>query len=64
MGTSYLWSTVEAVCTDDHLNTFEQEVVYDAKEEEECVQGDDGPLLVTRRACFTPRKSEIGRAHV
>ena len=22
------------------------------------MQGDDGPLLVTRRACFTPRKSE------
>ena len=31
-------------CTDDHLNTFEQEAVYDAKEEEENVQGDDGPL--------------------
>ena len=24
-------------CTDDHLNTFEQEVVYDAEEEEEYV---------------------------
>ena len=36
-------------CTDDHLNTFEQEAVYDAEEEEEYVQGDDGPLLVTRR---------------
>ena len=45
-------------CTDDHLNTFEQEAVYDAEEEEEYVQGDDGPLLVTRRACFTPCKSE------
>ena len=45
-------------CADDHLNTFEQEAVYDAEEEEEYVQGDDGPLLVTRRACFTPRKSE------
>ena len=45
-------------CIDDHLNTFEQEAFYDAKKEEECVQGDDGPLLVTRRACFTPRKSE------
>ena len=45
-------------CTEDHLNTFEQEAVYDAEEEEEYVQGDDGPLLVTRRACFTPRKSE------
>ena len=22
------------------------------------MQGDDGPLLVTRRACFTPRKLE------
>ena len=30
-------------CTDDHLNTFEQEAVYDAKEEEEYVQGNDGP---------------------
>ena len=58
MGTSYLWSIVEAVCTDDHLNTFEQEAVYDAEEEEEYVHEDDGPLLVTRRACFTPRKSE------
>ena len=28
-------------CTDDHLNTFEQEAVYDAEEEEEYVQGDD-----------------------
>ena len=45
-------------CTDDHLNTFEQEAVYDAEEEEEYVQGGDGPLLVTRKACFTPRKSE------
>ena len=45
-------------CTDDHLNTFEQEVVYNAEEEEEYVQGDDGPLLVIRRACFTPRKSK------
>ena len=26
-------------CTDDHLNTFEQEAVYDAEEEEEYVQG-------------------------
>ena len=24
-------------CTDDHLNTFEQEAVYDAEEEEEYV---------------------------
>ena len=45
-------------CTDVHLNTFEQEAIYDAEEEEECVQGDDGPLLVTGRACFTHRKSE------
>ena len=22
------------------------------------MQGDDGPLLVIRKACFTPRKSE------
>ena len=28
------------------------------KKEEEYVQGDDGPLLVTRRACFIPRKFE------
>ena len=45
-------------CTDDYLNIFEQEAVYDAEEEEEYVQADDGPLLVTRRACFTPHKSE------
>ena len=45
-------------CIDDHLNTFEQEAVYDAEKEEEYVQGDDGPLLVTRRACFTPCKSK------
>ncbi|XP_050255227.1 uncharacterized protein LOC126701144 [Quercus robur] len=45
-------------CTNDHLNTFNQEAVYDAEEAEEYVQGDDGPLLVTRRACFTPCKSE------
>ena len=46
-------------CTDNHLNTFEQETVYDAEEEEEYVQGDDDPLLVIRRACFIPRKSEV-----
>ena len=45
-------------CTDDHLNTFKQEAAYDAEEEEDYVQGDDGPLLVTRRTCFTPRKSK------
>ena len=45
-------------CTDDYLNIFEQETVYDAEEEDEDVQGDDDPLLVTRRACFTPHKSE------
>ena len=45
-------------CADDHLNTFEQETVYDAEEEEKYVQGDDDPLLVIRKACFTPRKSE------
>ena len=39
-------------CTDDHLNTFKQEAVYDAEKEEEYVRGNDGPLL------------EIGRAHV
>ena len=45
-------------CTNDYLNTFEQEAVYDAEKEEEYVQGDDGPLLFTRKACFTPRKSK------
>ena len=42
--------------TNDHLNTFEQEAVNDAKEEEKYVQGDNDPLLVTRRASFISRK--------
>lgn len=39
---------------------YEQEPQFDAtgEDEEQLVQGDDGPLLVIRRACFTPRKGD------
>lgn len=39
---------------------FEQEVDFDDNEEvnNEIVVGDEIPLLLVRRACFTPRKVE------
>lgn len=46
--------------TDDVLVDVEQWPKYDveADGEEELVQGDEGLLLVVKRACFIPRKSE------
>lgn len=46
--------------TDDALADLEQGPEFDAEEdvEEELVQGDKGPLLVVKRACFTPCKAE------
>jgi hypothetical protein len=43
---------------DEQGNGEEQEVVSNGDEEadEEFVTGDDGPLLMVRRVCFTPRK--------
>ena len=40
----------------------EQEVAFDGDREvkEEFVKGDDGPLFMVRRVCFTPRKAEDG----
>lgn len=44
---------------DVNLVDIEQGVTYDVGEEcEEYVQGDECPLLVVRKVCFTPRKFE------
>jgi hypothetical protein len=43
---------------DEQGNGEEQEVVSngDGEADEEFVTGDDGPLLMVWRVCFTPRK--------
>lgn len=45
---------------DDVVGDTNQSPEYDVGEdgEEELIQGDEGPLLIVRRACFTPHKSE------